>query len=122
MISTRAVNPSPQRRASSTPSSARCEGTGIGLSLARQRPPEVVLLDIRPPGMDGHQVLRHLCADPQLGGVAVVALSADAMPHDWQRGLAAGFDRCIAKPFDLRELLRVLEGLLRSRPAPLSPP
>jgi PAS domain S-box-containing protein len=101
----------------------RTAGDGpTGLSLARQKRPDVVLLDIHLPGMDGYQVLRQLRADPQLGSVAVVALSADAMPHDMQRGLAAGFDRYIAKPVDLSELLGVLEGLLRSRPAPLARP
>jgi PAS domain S-box-containing protein len=92
----------------------RAAGDGPeGLALARERRPDIVLLDIHLPGMDGYQVLEQLRADPRLKSIPVVALSADAMPHDVQRGLAAGFDRYIAKPVDLNQLLVVLHGLLR---------
>ncbi len=91
----------------------RSAGTGeAGLALAAERRPDVVLLDIHLPGMDGYQVLQQLRADPQLAHIPVVALSADAMPHDIQRGHAAGFDHYIAKPVDLNELLGVLNELL----------
>lgn len=91
----------------------RTAGDGTsGLALARERRPDIVLLDIHLPGMGGYEVLRQLRADPKLQSVPVVALSADAMPHDLQRGRAAGFDHYIAKPIDLVELLRVLNGLM----------
>jgi CheY-like chemotaxis protein len=86
-----------------------------GLALAAAEPPDIVLLDIHLPGIDGHEVLRRLRADPRLGAIPVIALSADAMLHDIQRGLAAGFDRYIAKPVDLNELRDVLDDLLRRR-------
>jgi CheY-like chemotaxis protein len=71
----------------------RTAGDGAsGLVQARERRPDVVLLDIHLPGMGGYEVLRQLRADPKLQSVHVVALSADAMPHDVQRGRAAGFD------------------------------
>lgn len=92
-----------------------------GLALAKAQRPDIVLLDIHLPGMDGYRVLAELRADAQLRRVPVVALSADAMPHDVQRGLAAGFDRYITKPVDLGELLRVLDELLRVRGTSPSP-
>ncbi len=87
------------------------------LALARERPPDIVLMDIHLPGMDGYEILQRMRADPQLAAVPVVALSADAMPHDIQRGLAAGFDRYLSKPVDLKTLLEVLTALL-AKPAP----
>jgi PAS domain S-box-containing protein len=96
----------------------RTAATGeAGLALARERRPDIVLLDIHLPGLNGYQVLQRLRADPRLADIPVAALSADAMPHDVQRGLAAGFDRYIAKPVDLHALLVVLDGLLRNRRA-----
>jgi CheY-like chemotaxis protein len=86
-----------------------------GLAMARARQPDIILLDIHLPGMDGYEVLQALKADRRLRGVPVVALSADAMPHDIERGLAAGFDRYIAKPADLNELLSTIGQLVRER-------
>jgi PAS domain S-box-containing protein len=83
-----------------------------GLAMIGERRPDIVLLDIHLPGMDGYQVLQRLRADPALRDIPVIALSADAMPHDVQRGLAAGFDRYIAKPVDLNELLDALQALV----------
>jgi signal transduction histidine kinase/CheY-like chemotaxis protein len=90
-----------------------------GLAMAGERPPDIILLDIHLPGMDGYEVLQRLRADAALRSIPVIALSADAMPHDMQRGLDAGFDRYLAKPVDLNELLGALDALLGgSRPAP----
>jgi PAS domain S-box-containing protein len=88
---------------------------GAGLALARERRPDIVLLDIHLPDMDGHQVLQAMRGDAGLHDVAVIALSADAMPHDVQRGLAAGIDRYLAKPLDLQVLLRSIDEVLRTR-------
>ena len=93
-----------------------------GLALAREQPPDIFLLDIQLPGMDGYQILQHLRADPRLSAIPAVALSADAMPHDVQRGLAAGFDRYLTKPVDLNQLLQALSALLpRHRSLALTP-
>ena len=86
-----------------------------GLALARERRPDIVLLDIHLPGMDGYQVLQVLRSDTQLRDLAVIALSADAMPRDVRRGLAAGFDRYLAKPVDLHGLLDSIDDVLRAR-------
>jgi len=84
-----------------------------GLVLAREKRPDIVMLDIHLPDMSGYQVLQQLRADPGLRDIPVLALSADAMLHDIQRGLAAGFDRYIAKPVDLNQLLGAVNTLLR---------
>ena len=86
------------------------DGTA-GLERARERRPDVIVLDIQMPGMNGYEVLRQLRGDPRLCDVPVIALSADAMPHDVQRGLAAGFDRYLSKPVVLAELLDALTAL-----------
>ena len=88
------------------------------LTLARARRPDLVLMDIHLPGMDGYEILRRMRADPQLAGIPIVALSADAMPHDIERGLAAGFDHYLSKPVDFGELLRIITTLLAQPAAP----
>jgi len=79
----------------------------------RARRPDLVLLDVSLPGMDGLEVLARLRDDPTLGAVPVVALTAHAMAGDRERYLAAGFDEYVAKPIvDERALTRVIERLL----------
>jgi hypothetical protein len=83
-----------------------------GLALARLERPDLILLDIRLPGVDGYEVLRRLRADPATAAIPVVAVSADAMPADVQRGRQAGFDDYLTKPVDLGRLLATLQRLL----------
>lgn len=76
--------------------------------------PDLILLDISLPGMDGTQVLRALRADAVLSGVPVVALTADAMTGARDMYLAMGFDDYIAKPIlHAQELRDVVERRLR---------
>lgn len=72
----------------------------------RRTPPDLVLLDISLPGMDGPEVLRSLRNDPELSTVPVVALTAHAMAGDRERYLSEGFDDYVTKPI-------VDEGVLR---------
>src|SRR3954452_24369286 len=81
-----------------------------GLDLARAHRPDLVLMDVQLPGMDGIEALRHLRAD--LGDVPVVALTAFAMKDDRERFLAVGFDAYIEKPLDVREFPRQVAAIL----------
>jgi two-component system cell cycle response regulator DivK len=83
------------------------------LAGLRRRRPDLVLLDISLPGMDGCEVLRRLRADTSLHGLPVIALTAHAMAGDRERYLAQGFDHYVAKPIvDENDLLGAVEGLL----------
>jgi CheY-like chemotaxis protein len=73
----------------------------LGLDLARTHQPELILLDINIPGMDGYQILEVCRQDDRLKGIPVVAITANAMPDDIQRGNAAGFDHYLTKPLDI---------------------
>jgi len=90
---------------------------GEGLTLAWQAPPDLVLLDIQLPGMDGYEVLQRLRADERTKRMPVIAISANAAPGDIQRGLAAGFDDYLAKPLDLNLLVHTLTRVLTARRA-----
>ena len=86
-----------------------------GLALAVQQRPDLVLLDIQLPGMDGFEVLRRLRAHEAAQGlppVPVVAVSANAMPEDRSRAAVAGFADYITKPIDLPLLLATVDRLL----------
>jgi PAS domain S-box-containing protein len=84
-----------------------------GLHLAREQRPDLILLDIQLPGMDGYEVLRRLRADEGTRGIPVVAVSANAMPADVARGMAAGFDDYLTKPIDQRVLMATLQRVLK---------
>ena len=84
-----------------------------GLQLARERRPDLVLLDIQLPGIDGYEVLRRLRADDGTRDIPVIAVSANAMPGDIERGQAAGFDAYLTKPIDQRVLMATLQRVLQ---------
>jgi len=83
-----------------------------GLVLARERHPQLVLMDVGLPGMDGVEALVRLRADPATAGIPVAALTAFAMKDDRERFLAAGFDAYLEKPLDVRTFPREVERLL----------
>jgi len=76
----------------------------LGLDLARADRPDLILLDIQLPSIDGFEVLRRLRAADATRAIPVVAVSANAMPADIQRALAAGFDGYLTKPLDIEQL------------------
>jgi CheY-like chemotaxis protein len=84
----------------------------LGLELASIRHPELILLDINLPGMDGYQMLSVLRSLDSMKQTPVIAISANATPHDIERGLAAGFDEYITKPIDIRHFLEAVDRLL----------
>ncbi|MES2604074.1 MAG: response regulator, partial [Pseudomonadota bacterium] len=80
-----------------------------GIELALSAMPDVILMDINLPGINGIQVLERLAADSRTSHIPVVALSANAMPRDMERGLAAGFFRYLTKPIRLNEFMDALD-------------
>lgn len=84
----------------------------LGLELARSRHPELILLDINMPGMDGYQVLEVLKADARLQAVPVIAVTANAMPRDIERGHAAGFSEYLTKPINVAAFFNILDRCL----------
>jgi signal transduction histidine kinase/ActR/RegA family two-component response regulator len=84
----------------------------VGLSLARSQHPEVILMDLNLPGMSGFEVLAQLRRDPATSAIPAIALTANAMPRDIERGLAAGFDRYLTKPIDIDKFNEAIDGVL----------
>jgi two-component system cell cycle response regulator DivK len=88
-------------------------GTGEdGVRLAKARIPDLVLMDIQLPGMDGLQATAILKADVVTRHIPVIALTALAMKGDEERILAAGCDGYIAKPLDYKDFLAVVKASL----------
>ncbi|MCX5748083.1 MAG: response regulator [Proteobacteria bacterium] len=86
-----------------------------GLTLARAQQPDLILMDIQLPGMDGLQATMQLKYDDATSAIPVIALTALAMKGDEERILAAGCDSYIAKPLRYREFLAsIAERLARS--------
>lgn len=83
-----------------------------GVALARELLPELILMDIQMPGMDGMTACRILKKDPQTSGVKIIALTSFAMRGDQETFMAAGFDGYLSKPIDTRELPLLVKGLL----------
>jgi two-component system, cell cycle response regulator DivK len=80
----------------------------LGIELARRHTPELILMDIQLPGMDGVSALGQLKADPTAAKIPVIALTAFAMKDDRERFRSAGFDGYLVKPINIRELLEVV--------------
>ena len=76
-------------------------------------PPDLVLLDVMMPVLSGYDVCQRVRARPEWSGVKVVMLSARGRETETSRGLAAGADLYVVKPFSNRELLRNIDSLLR---------
>lgn len=89
----------------------------IGLTLAREGQPDLILMDIQLPGMDGLQATALLKADAATRHIPIIALTALAMKGDEARILAAGCDGYIAKPLDYKQFLTVVRATLAAAPA-----
>lgn len=95
------------------------ENGGVALAGLRRAKPDLVLLDISLPEMDGTEVLRQIRAEPSLRGLPVIALTAHAMAGDREKMLGAGFDDYVTKPIeDERLLLGAIERALAGGPGP----
>lgn len=82
------------------------------IELAREHGPDLILMDLRMPRLDGIEATDILRADPATQHIPIVAVTAQAMTSDREKALAAGCVLHIAKPFDIRELKRTVRELL----------
>jgi CheY-like chemotaxis protein len=101
-----------------------CEGYAVdraqsaegALEAIARRRPDLILMDLALPGMDGLSLTRHLRARAETRHIPVVALTAFAMRHDEERAREAGCDAYLAKPIDTRALPGLLAELLARKP------
>jgi PAS domain S-box-containing protein len=84
----------------------------LGIELARDNLPDVILMDINLPGINGFEALKILRSDAATAHIPVIAISANAMPLDIERGLKAGFFRYMTKPIKVNELMEALDMAL----------
>jgi signal transduction histidine kinase/CheY-like chemotaxis protein len=85
----------------------------LGIALARAHLPDVILMDINLPGISGIKALKILREDPLTRHIPIVALSANAMPRDIEKGIEAGFFRYLTKPIKVTEFMDALEDALK---------
>ena len=84
----------------------------LGLEYAVKDNPDLILLDINLPGMDGYQVLEEIKANPELSTIPVFAVTANAMPKDIEKGKEAGFNEYLTKPLDIPAFLQMIDQYL----------
>ena len=83
-----------------------------GINLARTTLPDVILMDINLPGINGVEAMKILRLDPLTAHIPIVALSANAIPRDIEKGLEAGFFRYLTKPIKVDEFMRTLDEVI----------
>jgi PAS domain S-box-containing protein len=88
-----------------------CDGLR-GIAMARQALPDLILMDINLPGISGVRALRTLAEDPATAHIPIMALSANAIPRDIQKGLEAGFFRYLTKPIKVAEFMAAIDAAL----------
>jgi CheY-like chemotaxis protein len=86
-----------------------------GLALAAREQPDLILMDMGLPELDGWEATRRIKSDPALRHIPVIALTAHAMAGDRERSLEAGCDEYDTKPFDFARLLAKIERLLEGQ-------
>jgi CheY-like chemotaxis protein len=82
------------------------------IDRARETKPDLILMDIQTPGMDGITATRYIRQDSTLAGIPIIALTALAMPGDRERCLEAGVDEYLSKPVSLKQLLITIKEYL----------
>ncbi len=76
-----------------------------GVSMAESHVPDLILMDIQLPGVDGYEATRRIKAQPALGAIPIIAVTSYALSGDDKKAFEAGCDAYLAKPFSPRELL-----------------
>ena len=87
----------------------------LGLDLARQHQPDLILLDLHLPDMSGEEVLRHLQSDPKTRGIPVIVISADATPGQIRNLLVTGARAYLTKPIDVSRFFEAVDQALAER-------
>jgi two-component system cell cycle response regulator DivK len=87
-----------------------------GIVLARERKPDLILMDIQLPGMNGIEAIGVLRADPSTADIPVAAVTASVMQHDRNKITEAGFNAYVGKPINLNEFLATVRKLLEGPP------
>ena len=85
---------------------------GEGVRLASEKKPDLILMDIQLPDIDGIEALGRIRKDTSLDGVAVIAVSASVMPDDQQKIVTSGFDAFVTKPINLKQFLDTVKRFL----------
>jgi two-component system cell cycle response regulator DivK len=83
-----------------------------GVASAKSNRPDVIIMDIQMPVMDGYEAARRIKSDPSLTQIPVVAVSSFAMKGDEEKARAAGCDQYVTKPYSPMQLLRMIRGYL----------
>src|SRR5437764_9192995 len=89
-----------------------------GVRLAQERCPDLILMDIQLPDIDGIEALRRIRERRALDAVPVIAVSASVMPDDQQKIVTSGFDAFVTKPINLKQLLETVKRFLTDGRAP----
>jgi len=85
-----------------------------GVRLAKERKPDLVLMDIQLPGINGIEAFKQIRADPKTARIPVVALTASVTPTDRSQITAAGFDAFVGKPINLKEFLDTVKRFVEA--------
>ncbi|HKE42466.1 MAG TPA: response regulator [Casimicrobiaceae bacterium] len=88
-----------------------------GIKLAAERKPDLILMDIQLPGMNGIDALRALRSDPSTANIPVVAVTASVMQQDRKQITEAGFNGYVGKPINIKEFLSAVRGALGEKDA-----
>ncbi len=94
---------------------------GAGVEKAHSEKPDIILMDMSLPVIDGWEASRQLKADPQTAPIPIIALTAHAMTSDRDKAIEAGCNDYDTKPVDLPRLLGKIEALLHQSPPPAAP-
>ena len=93
------------------------EDGAVGVAMAKSEAPDIILMDMSLPIVDGWEATRQIKASPETQGIPVIALTAHAMAGDEEKALAAGCNDYETKPVDLPKLLAKIDALLQSKGA-----